>query len=104
MQGPNLSQAYSRFFNVVLYGVQLFPDCKLASMTQRGTPYWKTLLLLRNARRLAHRVPAPELARHVLAERLGGRAAHDHAGGGQALLHRLLLEAFVDGRVELGDD
>ena len=63
-----------------------------------------SLLLLRNARRLAHRVPALKLARHVLAERLRGRAAHDHAGGGQALLYRLLLEAFVDGRVELGDD
>jgi hypothetical protein len=39
MQDPNLSQACSRFFNVVLYGVQLFPDCKLAGLIQRGTPY-----------------------------------------------------------------
>src|ERR1700740_1024761 len=99
MRGPNLSQAYSRFFNVVLYGVQLFPDCKLASMTQRGTPYWKTLLLLRNARGLAARGPPPEPAPHGLAEGLGGRAAHDPASRDQALLHRLLLEAFVDGRV-----
>src|SRR6516162_11710251 len=32
MQDPNLSQVSLRFFNVVLYDVQLFPDCKLASM------------------------------------------------------------------------
>src|SRR5215813_14430900 len=70
----------------------------------RPTPLMETLLLLRNARRLAHRVPALKLLRHVLAEGLGARAAHDHAGRGQALLHRVLLEAFVDGRVELGDD
>jgi hypothetical protein len=37
-----------------------------------------------------HRVPARELARHVLAEGIGGRAAHDHAGRGQALLHGVL--------------
>jgi len=36
MQDPNLSQVSLRFFNVVLYGVQLFPDCNLASMIQRG--------------------------------------------------------------------
>src|SRR6516225_1997111 len=60
-------------------------------------------LLLRNAHRLAHRVPALKLPRHVLAEGLGGRAAHDHAGRGQALLG-VLLEALIDGRVELGDD
>jgi hypothetical protein len=53
---------------------------------------------------LAHRVPALKLARHVLAEGLGGRAAHDYAGRGQALLHGVLLEALIDGRVELGDD
>src|SRR5262249_9191024 len=70
----------------------------------RPTPLMETLLLLRNARRLAHRVPALELARHVLAEGLGARAAHDHTGRGQALLHGVLFEAFVDGRVELGDD
>jgi len=40
MQDPNLSQVMlARFSNVVLYGIQLFPDCKLASMIQRGTPY-----------------------------------------------------------------
>src|SRR5215468_9107098 len=70
----------------------------------RPTPLMETLLLLRNARGLAHRVPALKLVRHVLAEGLGGRAAHDHAGRGQALLHGVLLEAFVDDRVELGDD
>src|SRR5262249_56227773 len=70
----------------------------------RPTLLMETLLRRGNARRLAHRVPARELARHVLAERLGGRAAHDHAGRGQALLHGVLLEAFVDDRVELGDD
>ena len=32
----NLSQVSLRFFNVVLYGVQLFPDCNLTSMIQRG--------------------------------------------------------------------
>src|SRR5262245_7111830 len=36
MQDPNLSQVSLRFFNVALYGVQLFPDCKLTSMIQRG--------------------------------------------------------------------
>ena len=36
MQGPNLSQVSLRLFNVVPYGVQLFPDCNLASMIQRG--------------------------------------------------------------------
>src|SRR6516165_8788648 len=36
MQDPNLSQVSLRFFNVVLYGVQLFPDCNLTSMIQRG--------------------------------------------------------------------
>jgi hypothetical protein len=36
MQDPNLSQVSLRFFNVVPYGVQLFPDCNLASMIQRG--------------------------------------------------------------------
>ena len=40
----------------------------------------------------------------MLAERLGARAAHDHAGRGQAPLHGVLLEALIDGRVELGDD
>jgi hypothetical protein len=38
MQKANLSQVCSRFFNGVLYGVELVPDCKLASMIQRGTP------------------------------------------------------------------
>jgi hypothetical protein len=33
---PSLSQVSLRFFNVVLYGVQLFPGCNLASMIQRG--------------------------------------------------------------------
>src|SRR5262249_37865795 len=36
MQDPNLSQVSLRFFNVVLYGIQLFPDCPLVSMIQRG--------------------------------------------------------------------
>jgi hypothetical protein len=36
MQDPNLSQVSLRFFYVVLYGVQLFPGCQLASMIQRG--------------------------------------------------------------------
>ena len=36
MQDPNLSQVSLRFFNVVPYGGQLFPDCNLASMIQRG--------------------------------------------------------------------
>jgi len=35
MQDPNLSEVSLRFFNVVLYDVQLFPDCKLVSMIQR---------------------------------------------------------------------
>src|SRR6266540_4770022 len=71
-----------------------------ASAARRCAPQ----LLLRNAGGLAHRVPAGELARHVLAEGLRRRAAHDHAGRGQALLHGLLPEAFVDDFVELGDD
>src|SRR6266511_6238564 len=61
-------------------------------------------LLLRNAGRLAHRVPARELARHVLAEGLRRRAAHDHPGRGQPFLYDLSHEAFVDDFVELGDD
>ena len=36
MQDPNLSQVSLRFFNVVPYGTQLFPDCNLARMIQRG--------------------------------------------------------------------
>jgi hypothetical protein len=36
MQDPNLSQVSLRFFNAVLYGVQLFPNCNLTSMIQRG--------------------------------------------------------------------
>jgi hypothetical protein len=36
MQDLNLSQVSLRFFNVMSYGVQLFPDCNLASMIQRG--------------------------------------------------------------------
>jgi hypothetical protein len=36
MQEPNLSQVSLCFFNVVPYGTQLFPDCNLASMIQRG--------------------------------------------------------------------
>src|SRR5260370_27629558 len=74
----------------------------LSALPRKLRDSGRSLLLLRNARRLAHRVPAPELARHVLAERLRGRAAHDHARGGPALLPRLLPEAFVDGPVQLG--
>jgi hypothetical protein len=36
MQDPNLSQVSLRFCNVVPYGTQLFPDCNLARMIQRG--------------------------------------------------------------------
>ena len=36
MQDPNLSEVSLRFFNVVLYDVQLFPGCNLASTIQRG--------------------------------------------------------------------
>jgi hypothetical protein len=36
MQDPNLSQVSLRFFNVVLDGLQLFPDCKLASMIREA--------------------------------------------------------------------
>ena len=36
MQDPNLSQVPLRFFNVVPYGVQLSPECSLASTIQRG--------------------------------------------------------------------
>ena len=43
-------------------------------------------------------------ALQVLAERLGGGALHDHAGLGQPLAHRLILEDLVERRVELGDD
>src|SRR6516162_9723216 len=39
MQDPNLSQVSLCIFNVVPYGVQLFPDCNLASMIQRGFNY-----------------------------------------------------------------
>jgi len=35
MQDPNLSQVSLRFFNVMPYGVQLCPDCNLASMIER---------------------------------------------------------------------
>jgi len=35
MQEPNLSQVSLCFFNVVPYGVQLCPDCNLASMIER---------------------------------------------------------------------
>ena len=40
MQDPNLSQVSLRFFNVVLNGVQLFPDGNLTSMIQRGFKRW----------------------------------------------------------------
>jgi len=38
MQDPNLSEVSLRFFNVVLYYVQLFPGCNLASMIQLQGP------------------------------------------------------------------
>jgi hypothetical protein len=36
MQEANLSQVSLRFRNVVPYDTQLFPDCNLARMMQRG--------------------------------------------------------------------